>query len=151
MQATRVEPTQVLVECVYEDRKRKVSLELGRGPCKNEPPLCIGVTGELCEQPALSDPGLAQELDCSSVAGIDLVEGLLERAELLGTSHELVGKQGHFSWSQGNSGLPEREIRVAARCQRGSAAPSSLHGPVLAASPPRAARVRCRLCLLPGA
>ena len=151
LQAIRVEPTQVLVECIDENRERKVSLELRRGSCKDEPALRIGATGELCEQAALPDPGLAYELDRSGIAAIDLGEDLLERPELLGTSHELMGKQGHSFSNQRRSGSLEPEIRVAPRCQRGSAAAISLHGPLLAGAPPRAARVRCRLCLLQGA
>jgi len=96
LQATRVEPTQVLVECIDENRERKVSLEFRRGSRKDEPALCIGATGELREQAALPDPGLAYELDRSGVAAIDLGEDLLERTEFLGASYELIGKQGHF-------------------------------------------------------
>ena len=91
LQATRVEPTQVLVECIDENRERKVSLELRRGSRKDEPALRIGATGELCEQAALPDPGLADELDRSGVAAIDLGEDPLERTEFLGTSYELIG------------------------------------------------------------
>ena len=47
-QATRIEPAQVLVERVDEHRERKVSLELRRGSCKDEPAPRIGATGELC-------------------------------------------------------------------------------------------------------
>ena len=36
------------------------------------------------------------EVDEGRAAAIDLGEDLLERSELLGTPHELVGKQGHF-------------------------------------------------------
>ena len=97
LQASRVEPTQVLVERIDENRERKVSLELRRGSRKDEPALRIGATGELCEQATLPDPGLADELDRSGVAAaIDLGEDLLERTEFLGTSHKLIGKQGHF-------------------------------------------------------
>ena len=59
LQATRIEPTQVLVERIHENRERKVSLELRRGPRQDEPAVRIGATGELCEQAALPDPGLA--------------------------------------------------------------------------------------------
>src|SRR5438067_13047229 len=96
LQATRVEPTQVLVECIDENCERKVLLELRRGARKDEPALRIRATGELREQAALPDPGLAYELHGSGVAAIDLREDLLERTEFLGTSHELVCKQGHF-------------------------------------------------------
>jgi hypothetical protein len=89
-------PPQVLVERIDENRERKVSLELRRGARKDEPTLRIGAPGELCEQAALPDPGLAYELDCSGAAVIDLGEGVLERTELFGTSHQLVGKQSHF-------------------------------------------------------
>src|SRR5438270_13697835 len=94
LQATRVEPAQVLVECIDENRERKVSLELRRGSRKDEPALRIGASGELCEQAALPDPGLAYELDRGGVAAIDLGEDLLERTELLDTSLALFGTRG---------------------------------------------------------
>ena len=62
--------------------------------------------------------------------------------QILGTSDELVGKNGHLSWNQGKSGSPEREIRVPPRCRGAGAAESSLHGSVLAAPPPRTATGR---------
>ena len=96
LQATRIEPTQVLVERIHEHRERKVSFQLRRGSRKDEPAVRICATGELGEQSALPDPGLAYELDGRCAPEIDLGEGLLERTELLGTSHELAGKQGHF-------------------------------------------------------
>ena len=91
LQATRIESTQVLVERIDEHRERKVSFELRRGSCKDEPAVRIRATGELGEQSALADPGLAYEFDRDEVAAIDLGEDLLERTELLGASHELIG------------------------------------------------------------
>jgi hypothetical protein len=96
LQAARIEPTQVVIERIDENRERKVSLELRRRTPKDEPSPRIGAARELCEQAALPDPGLAYELDRSGVAAVDLGEELLERTELLGTSHELVSKWGHF-------------------------------------------------------
>src|SRR3954453_13151659 len=81
LQATRIESAQVLVKRVDENRERKLPFELGTGSCKDEPALGIGATGELPEQAALADPGLAYELDCDEVAAIHLGEDLLERTE----------------------------------------------------------------------
>src|SRR3954465_7525709 len=91
LQATRIESAQVLVKRVDENRERKLPFELRTGSCKDEPALGIRTTGELPEQAALADPGLTYEFDRDEVAAIHLGEDLLERTELLGASHELIG------------------------------------------------------------
>ena len=90
-QATRIEPPQILVERIHEDRERQVSLELRRGADEDEPPARVGATGELGEQTGLADPRLPYELDRGGASLIDLGEDLIQRTALLGAAHEVVG------------------------------------------------------------
>jgi hypothetical protein len=46
-------------------------------------------------QKGLADPRFARHLDRARTALIQLVENLLERSELVGTPHEVPGKQPH--------------------------------------------------------
>ena len=50
---------------------------------------------ELCEQARLADARLAHESDRRSLAGVELGEELVERAELLGAPDEVLGKNRH--------------------------------------------------------
>ena len=50
---------------------------------------------KLPEEPGLADPGLPYELDRDRGAPIELVEGVIERAELVGTPDEVRVSQGH--------------------------------------------------------
>ena len=50
---------------------------------------------ELREQPRLADPGLTDELDRDHAPLIELAEGPIERTELLGAPHEVIGKHAH--------------------------------------------------------
>ena len=90
-QATRIEPPQILVERIHEDRERQVSLELRRGADEDEPPARVGATGELGEQTGLADPRLPYELDRGGASLIDLGEDLTEGTELLGAADEVFG------------------------------------------------------------
>ena len=55
----------------------------------------LGASGELPEQPGLADPGLTDELDRARAPLIELVEDPIERTELLGAPHEVIGKHAH--------------------------------------------------------
>src|SRR5207253_11198950 len=90
-QATRIEPPQILVERIHEDRERQVSLELRRGAHEDESPARVGATGELVEQTGLADPRLPYELDRGRASLIDVGEDMIQRTELLGAAHEVVG------------------------------------------------------------
>ena len=54
----------------------------------------VGPGGELGEQARLADPGLADEHDRRRAALVELGEEPVERAELGGTSDEMLGN-GH--------------------------------------------------------
>ena len=96
VEPARVEALHVLVQRVHEDRKRKVSLELRGRSREHEMSPRFGARGELCEQAGLADPRLADQLDRGGTARVELVEGVVERAELLGAPDELVSQQAHF-------------------------------------------------------
>ena len=106
-QATRVEPAQVLVERVHEDRERKVSLELRRGACKDEPALAYRRERRTRRAGASSRSRARRRARSRRRRPIDLGEHLVERPELLGAADEVIGKQGHSFSNQGRSGSPE--------------------------------------------
>ena len=56
----------------------------------------FGARGKLSEQAGLADPRLADQLDRGGTARVQLVQGVVERAELLGAPDELVSQQAHF-------------------------------------------------------
>jgi hypothetical protein len=90
VQAIGLEPAQVLVERVDEDRERQIALELGRRAREDEPAARVRATANSASRRVLPIPGSPT----SSIAAaplIDLGEGPIERAELLGAAHELVG------------------------------------------------------------
>ena len=92
----RVESLHVLVQSVHEDRKRKVALELRGRSREHEMSPRFRARGELREQAGLADPRLADQLDRRGTARVQLVERVVERAELLGAPYELVSQQAHF-------------------------------------------------------
>ena len=91
VQATRVEPPQVLVERVDEDRERQISLELRSRARQDEPSQCIRPSRELREQAGFPHSRLPDQLDRGCPALIDLDEGPIEGIELLDAAHEVVG------------------------------------------------------------
>jgi hypothetical protein len=75
---------------MYEDRKRQLAFELGRRPGEDEVPTQFGAIGEFGEHARLADARLADQLDCSRQAALELIEQLLERVERVGAPHERI-------------------------------------------------------------
>src|SRR5438067_10483991 len=73
-QLVRVDPCDVLIQCMHEDRERQVALELGCGPRQNQVPAQLGTSRKLVEEPGLADPRLTNQLDRSGLASAELVE-----------------------------------------------------------------------------
>ena len=91
VEAAHIEPPQVLVERIHENRERQIPLELRCRAGEHEPSQRIRAGRELCEQTGFPDSRLPHELDRGPTTLIDLGEGPIEDAKLLGAPHEMVG------------------------------------------------------------
>jgi hypothetical protein len=96
-EAVRGEPSQVLVDCVDENRERQIALELRRRACEDEVSSGICASGELGQETRLADARLADEQDCVRAALIEFGQDSIEQAQFLGAPDEVVGMEGHFS------------------------------------------------------
>jgi hypothetical protein len=85
-----VEALDVLIQRVHEDRKRQLALELRRRPQEDQVPMQLCTSRQLREEARLADPGLANQLDGTGQASVELVENPLEHIELGGAPHERV-------------------------------------------------------------
>ena len=63
-------------------------------PPRTRWPRSVGACPELCEQPGLADPGLADQLDGRGAAVLEVGEQAVERAELRGPSDQMLAN-GH--------------------------------------------------------
>jgi hypothetical protein len=82
------EALDVLVQRVYEDRERQLTLELRRRAPEDKVPAQLSTSCKLAEQTRLADPRLAHDLDCGRRASVELIERLLERLEFAGAPHK---------------------------------------------------------------
>ena len=87
-EALRLEPSQVVVECVDEDPERQVALELGGGAGEHELAALVRAAGELGEQACLADTRLANHLECGRPALGQLGESVLQTTELVDTPNQ---------------------------------------------------------------
>ena len=109
----QIEPAQILVERVDEDREGEIELEVRCRARQDEPPAGIRPRCELRKQARLADAGLADHVDCGRAPLIDLRECLVERAQLPVSPDEVVGKHCLFSLpGEDKSGWTDLEIRV---------------------------------------
>ena len=72
VEALRLEPADVLVECVDEDPEREILLELRRRARQHEVTAFVRASRELREEPRLADPRLSDELDRGRRAFVEL-------------------------------------------------------------------------------
>jgi hypothetical protein len=87
METVRLESLNVLVECVHEDPKRQITLELRGGSGEDELLTSVGADGELGEKARLADTGLADDFDRRRQPSIELGEDVIERREFRRASH----------------------------------------------------------------
>ncbi len=92
-----IEPPQVLVERVDEDRSRQIRFELRCRAREDEPTPPVRPSAELCEEPGLPDPRLTPDLDRRRVTKFEQVEHPLDQSELLDATHEVVCDRSHVA------------------------------------------------------
>ena len=109
----RLEPSEVLVERVHEDRERQVALELRCGAGEDELPPRVRASGELGQQARLADARLADQLDARP-SRPDRAPSRTRRANSISSARPTRCSvcRATSPPAQDRSGSPDREIRV---------------------------------------
>src|SRR5215217_5910068 len=84
LQAARLEPLDVLIECIHEHPEGQVTLQLRCAAREHELATLNGATRELGEQTGLADAGLSHQLDHGRSALSEVGKSVIEPTELLG-------------------------------------------------------------------
>jgi hypothetical protein len=109
LQAARIKPLQVLIECVHEHPERQVPLQLRPAARKHEVTAVLGALSKLGKQARLADTGLPHQLDRDRPPLSERGKSVIEPTKLLGAPDELLGKQNH---------LPAPTIEQGARIEK---------------------------------
>ena len=92
IQTTRLQPRDVLVECVHEDPERKVALELRRASGQHNVTAGVGAGGQVGQQAGLADPGFTDDRSRRRPALGQLRLRLIQRRPLGGASDEPISR-----------------------------------------------------------
>src|SRR5207249_23728 len=92
VEPSRIEPLNVVVDRVDEHPERQVALELGRAPRENDVAARVRPRGEFGEEAGLANARLADQFKRCGLPPVQVIEEIVERAELLGAADEVLGK-----------------------------------------------------------
>ena len=96
LEATRLEPLDVLVERVDEHPEGQVSLELRCRPIQDELAARVSAGRKLSEQTGLADPGLTHQRERSRPPTLELDQHVVEQTARLGAPNELLAIRNHI-------------------------------------------------------
>jgi hypothetical protein len=127
-----VDTLEVLIEGVDENTEREVAFKLGARSGQDNVSASIGASGELRDEPGLSDPGDTDDLKGAGLPGRELIEGVVEPLEFRTAPYEMVGELEDGSsprlyarpqWPEPRIGSPCRDLRPGWRPDVASPSP----------------------------
>jgi hypothetical protein len=95
LEATRLEPRDVLVECVDEHPEGQISLKLRCRPVEDQLPPRVSASRKLNKQTGLTDPGLTHQRERSRPPTLQLGKRVFEHTARLGAPNELLAYRDH--------------------------------------------------------
>ena len=147
----RLEAPKVLVERVDEHPDTADPARAPKRTPRAREPSRVGARSELGEQPRLADPRLAHQLAVPPNGPVPSSERTRSSAPSSSARPtRCSASKTTLLRGEHRSEAPDQEIRVFPRCRRGRVASGSMHVPLRAPPPPRAARVRGRVRLVQG-
>ena len=87
-QAAGIEPIDVIVQRVDEHPVGEILLELGTRPAEHDVTTSVRSGAQLCEQPALADPGWTNHLDRARRPAFQCAQSSVKRVQLSSTTDE---------------------------------------------------------------
>jgi hypothetical protein len=100
-QPPRFKPSDVVVEGIYENPKRQVTLLLGPTSAKDQHAVGLDAASELRQQPGLADSGGAKQLDRGRPPTLKTAERFDESIEFRRAAYEMVSNLLHMSPCRG--------------------------------------------------